>query len=258
MTWQPVDCHAHSTFSDGKLTVAEVVERAAALGVRPSISDHMSCAASYALQDVEDVRRYLDALEQYDVLRAGEFCWHDDLWRRLPDDVVRRFTHRLGSMHAVRLQDGRLIHAFTRRAMDGISVEEYMEAHATCVEELARDMPVDVFAHPTLLTFAAREMPAEAVWTEAHETRIVDALFHAGIAFEISNRYWPHERFVRRAVDRGVRIALGSDGHTFDQVANIARPLELARRLGVKDEDIYDPIRHGSKTMQPATDRAAS
>ena len=35
MNWQPVDCHAHSTFSDGALTIAQVVERAAALGVQP-------------------------------------------------------------------------------------------------------------------------------------------------------------------------------------------------------------------------------
>ena len=42
MTWQPVDCHAHSTYSDGALTVAEVVERARQLGVRPSLADHIS------------------------------------------------------------------------------------------------------------------------------------------------------------------------------------------------------------------------
>ena len=38
------------------------------------------------------------------------------------------------------------------------------------------------------------------------------ALYDAGIAFEISNRYHPHERIVRRAVEAGVRISLGSDG----------------------------------------------
>ena len=46
-----------------------------------------------------------------------------------------------------------------------------------------------------------------------------ETLRAAGIAFEISNRYRPHERFVRRAVAAGVRISLGSDGHTREQVA---------------------------------------
>jgi hypothetical protein len=56
---------------------------------------------------------------------------------------------------------------------------------------------------------------------------------------------------VRRAVERGVRISLGSDGHTFEQVADVVRPLALARSLGVADADLYDPTRHGSKTKQP-------
>lgn len=247
MTWQPVDCHAHSTFSDGRLTVAEVIARAAELGVRPSLSDHMSSESSYALQTVGDVREYVDVLDAYDVLKAGEFCWHDPLWRQLPDDIVKRLSHRLGSMHAVRLPDGRLVRAFTHDIPD-VSVDAYMDAHAACVEQLAREMPVDIFAHPTLITIPFRKLDVDVLWTEERETRIIEALFQAGIAFEVSSRYWPHERIVRRAVERGVRLSLGSDGHTFDQVANITRPLALARSLGVKDEDLYDPARHGSKT----------
>jgi histidinol phosphatase-like PHP family hydrolase len=258
MTWQPVDCHAHSTFSDGQLTVAQVVARAAALGVRPSISDHITRAASYAMSSLEEVRAYLDALDAHDVLRAGEFCWHDNLWRELPPDIVRRFTHRLGSMHAVLMPDGRLVQAFSRQLPPGITVEAYMDAHASCVERLARDMPVDVFAHPTLITIPFRGLDIDQLWTEERETRIVDALYSAGIAFEISNRYWPHERIVRRAIARGVRVSLGSDGHTFDQVANITRPLALVRQLGVADADLYDPLRHGSKTQPRAGERAAS
>jgi histidinol phosphatase-like PHP family hydrolase len=77
---------------------------------------------------------------------------------------------------------------------------------------------------------------------------MVETLFKAGIAFELSTRYWPHERLVRRVVERGVRISLGSDGHSRDQVAQVSRPLALARALGVADADLYDPIRHGSKT----------
>jgi len=77
---------------------------------------------------------------------------------------------------------------------------------------------------------------------------MVDALYAAGTAFEISARYPPPERLVRRAVHRGVRISLGSDGHTFDQVADVRRPLALARAAGVADEDLYDPARHGSRT----------
>jgi histidinol phosphatase-like PHP family hydrolase len=248
MNWQPIDCHAHSTFSDGALTITEVVQRAAELGVRPSISDHVSRDVSRSISSVHDVRLYLDALDAVDVLRGGEFCWHDALWRELPVDVVRRFTHRIGSLHAIQLPDGRFIHAFTRDVPAGLDVQTYMDAHISTVEQFAAEMPVDILAHPTLVTLPYRGLDVEELWTEERETRMVDALFYAGIAFEISARYTPHERLVRRAVDRGVRVSLGSDGHTREQVANVQQPLATARSLGVADSALYDPTRHGSRT----------
>jgi histidinol phosphatase-like PHP family hydrolase len=249
MTWQPVDCHAHSTFSDGALSVEQVVHRAAELGVRPSVADHISRDVAKSITSVDGVRRYLDVLEQHDVLRGGEFCTHDTMWRELPDDVVRRFTHRLGSVHVVRLDSGTHVRAFSNRLPGGLTPEHYMDSHVVEVERMAAEMPVDIFSHPTLIALPYRTLPVDTLWTEERETRIVDALSAANIAFEISSRYWPHERIVRRAVDRGVRISLGSDGHSFAQIAEISRPLALARKLGVADEDLYDPLRHGSKTQ---------
>ena len=77
---------------------------------------------------------------------------------------------------------------------------------------------------------------------------MIAALAANGIAFEISNRYVPHDRIVQRAIDAGVRISLGSDGHSRVQVAEVSRPLETARRLGVPDTELYEPTRHGSRT----------
>jgi len=252
MSWRPpVDCHAHTIFSDGALTIEQVVERAASLNVVPSVADHISRDVARAVASVDAARSYLTALEEHDVLRGGEFCWHDSLWRELPDDLVARFTHRLGSLHAIRLSNGELVHAFSRR-VPPISLDDYMWAHLESLETLAREMPVDRLAHPTLVTLPARRRPIDELWTEEREERIVDALFAAGIAFEISNRYPPHERLVKRAIDRGVRISLGSDGHTAEQVADIAAPLAMARRLGAREKDIYDPRRHGSRTTARA------
>jgi histidinol phosphatase-like PHP family hydrolase len=247
MSWQPVDCHAHTNFSDGALTIAQVVERAALLNVVPSVADHISHDVARAVDSVESAREYIAALEEYDVLRGGEFCWHDSLWRELPDDLVVRFTHRLGSLHAVRLATGDLVHAFSRRPPP-VTVDEYMWAHLDSLETLAREMPVDILAHPTLVTLPFRQRPVDELWTEEREERMVEALFAAGIAFEISNRYPPHDRLVERAIDRGVRISLGSDGHSAEQVADVAAPLAMARRLGAHDGALYDPRRHGSKT----------
>jgi histidinol phosphatase-like PHP family hydrolase len=248
MTWQPVDCHAHTTYSDGALSVADLVEKARSLGVQPSVADHISRDAPTTLDSPRAVARYLDDLKGHDVLRGGEFCWHDALWRELPPETVRRFTHRVGSLHSIRLARGDYFRVFHRELPDGLTPAAYMDAHVSSLETLAAEMPIDVFAHPTLISPSLRHIDPHELWSEAHEERLVRALRDAGIAFEISNRYRPHQRIVRRASDAGVRLSLGSDGHSREQVADVAHPLAVARSLGVRDEDLYDPTRHGSRT----------
>lgn len=248
MTWRPVDCHAHTTMSDGSVDVATLVGQAMMRGIRPSVSDHISRDAEYYIRDLDGVRAYLDVLDQYPVLRAGEFCWHDGLWREIPADVVARFNHRIGSLHAIYLADGTLVHAFGRTLPVGLTADAYMDAHVDQVERFAAEMPVDILAHPTLVPIPLRSMPLEDLWIESREERLVSALGAAGIAFEVSGRYRPHERLVRRAAAAGVRLSLGSDGHSVDQVANIEFSLAVTRAAGVRDEELYDPIAHGSRT----------
>jgi histidinol phosphatase-like PHP family hydrolase len=247
MSWQPVDCHAHTTLSDGALAPERLVERVRARGVRPSIADHVSTDVALSVRTVAEARHYLDTIESLGVYRGAEFCWHDSLWRELPDDLMDRFTHRIGSLHAIMVGDGSWVHAFASRYPAELPLGTYMEGYITTLERFAREAPVEIIAHPTLLNSALRHLPSEIVWTEEIEERVVDALFAAGIAFEISARYRPHERIVRRAVDRGVRISLGSDGHRDDQVGAIEGPLALARSLGVPDAELYDPEVHGRR-----------
>ena len=247
MTWQPLDCHAHTTLSDGALAPERLVETVRARGVRPSIADHLSTDIALGIKTVEDARSYLDTIEALDANRAGEFCFHDPLWRALPDDVASRFTHRIGSLHAIAVNGGTWVHAFARNTPEGLSLESYRKGFLATLEWLAREMPVDILAHPTLVTTSLRGLPVEDVWTEELEDGVVEALFRAGIAFEVSSRYRPHERIVRRAVERGVRLSLGSDGHRPEQVGDIAFSLALTRSLGVADTDLYDPAVHGRR-----------
>ena len=251
--WQPRDCHAHTTFSDGALTPAALVGLAGERGVRPSIADHCSRDVTLAVKDADAFRRYVTALEAVRAAHpqlaiSGEFCWHDALWRELPATLWARLTHAVGSLHAIYLADGTRMHMFSRHWPEGLDLDTYMDAHVACLERFAAEMPVDILAHPTLLPLPIRGQPLEALWTEPREERAIAALAAAGIAFEVSNRYRPHERFVRRAVAAGVRLALGSDGHSVQQVADVAWPLQVARRAGVADDALYDPAVHGRHT----------
>jgi histidinol phosphatase-like PHP family hydrolase len=249
VSWEPIDCHAHTVFSDGALTPEALVATVRARGVRPSIADHASHDVASALKSVDAVRDYLAVLETLPVGRGAEFCWHDTLWRELPPSIVSQFTHRVGSLHAIALGDGSWVHMFQRHLPDGLTPDRYMDAHVATLEAFAREMPVDILAHPTLLPLSYRTLPIEELWTEPREARAVAALAAAGIAFEISNRYRPHARFVARAHAAGVRLALGSDGHTADQVGDLAFPLAIARAVGVDEAALYDPFVHGSRPV---------
>lgn len=265
--WRPRDCHAHTTFSDGALTPEALAALAAERGVRPTVADHCSRDVSLAVKTVPALEAYVAHLERVreavpDLAVSGEFCWHDDLWLETPPALWRRLTHAVGSLHAVPLppdvaavgapgtytvrgQAG--LHMFQRQWPAGLDVDAYMDAHVVALERLAREMPVDVLAHPTLLPLPLRDRALEALWTEPREERAVAALATAGLAFEVSNRYRPHARFVARAVAAGVRLSLGSDGHTPAQVADVAWPLAAARAAGARDGELYEPTVHGRR-----------
>ena len=253
--FRPRDCHAHTTFSDGDLAPADAALAARARQVRPAISDHVSGDVARSVRDLAGVRRYLRALEALadaDLAIGAEFCWHDPLWREIPLALLTRFTHTIGSLHAIVLPGGSQVHMFQQRLPEGLGREAYMDAHVAGFERLTSEMTVDIFAHPTLLPLPLREVPLEELWTEEREERAVRALASRGIAFEVSNRYRPHERFVRRAVQAGVRISLGSDGHAAEHVGDLAWPLEAARAAGVRDSDLYEPLTHGSRILRRA------
>jgi histidinol phosphatase-like PHP family hydrolase len=247
MTWSPFDCHAHTTWSDGQLDLDSALTVARARGVRPSIADHASTDVAGAIATMERLVGYLDALERHDCGRSAEFCWHDVLWRSLTPAIDARFTHTVGSLHAVWLPDGTLQRVFTRALADGLTPRVYVDALLDNLARLATEMPVDVIAHPTLLPIPLRSIPPEELWREQDEERMVQLFVASGLAFEVSSRYRPHERLVRRAAQAGVRLSLGSDGHSAEQVGDVAFSLALTRTLGVPDHALYDPAVHGRR-----------
>ena len=253
--WRPRDCHAHTTFSDGHLTPEALVAAAEARGVRPTVADHCSRDVSFAVKDAAALGVYVAHLERLreaapDLAISGEFCWHDTLWREAPRALWARLTHAVGSVHAVHLPPalgGGRVHMFQRHWPAGLDADAYMDAHVADAERFLREMPVDVYAHPTLLPIPLRGRPAEELWTEPREERLAAAVARAGVAFEVSNRYRPPATLVARVVAAGGRLSLGSDGHTPEQVADVAWPLEVARACGARDADLYEPTVHGRR-----------
>jgi histidinol phosphatase-like PHP family hydrolase len=243
------DLHAHTTMSDGRLSLEAVAALAAERGVQIGIADHVSTRnPRMFVADEAEVRAYLAALEGAPVFRSAEFCWCDTLWADLPGDVMARFDYRLGSNHGFHLPDGGTASPWWERlpAPWDASPEHLMEIMAANLCDMVRAMPIEIAAHSTMLPPAllALEADVHAWWTEPREDLYVEALAESGVALEISNRYrLPHDRLLRKALEAGVRFSLGSDGHDRHQVARLEWAVETARRVGIGERHLFVPER---------------
>lgn len=244
------DLHCHTTMSDGRLALEEVVTLAAELGVQVGIADHVSSRnPDFMIADRAELDAYLDALDaEGTVFRSGEFCWCDTMWRELPPEVMDRFDYRIGSNHGFWLPDGTMGSPWWEAvpAPWRGREQELMDVMVANLCDMVRTMPVQIAAHSTLTppAFFAMEADVDAWWTAEREDRYVEALAESGVALEISNRYrLPHDRLLRKAKQAGVRFSLGSDGHGREQVARLEWAAETARRVGITGGELFVPER---------------
>jgi histidinol phosphatase-like PHP family hydrolase len=243
------DLHVHTTMSDGRLTLAEVVAEAEALGVRVGIADHVSARTPHLMvSTVERFAAYLDALEAVPVWRSAEFCWCDDFGASLPEALLGRLDYRVGSNHGFPLPGGGMGSPWWESlpAPWDERPQALMDAMVDELCRMVRTMPIQIAAHSTLTPPAlhALEPDAAAWWTPEREDRYVEALARSGVALEISNRYrLPHDSLLEKARQAGVRFSLGSDGHTRSQVARLGWAAQTARRIGIPDAQMFVPAR---------------
>jgi histidinol phosphatase-like PHP family hydrolase len=243
------DLHVHTTMSDGYVPLEELVRIAAERGVQVGVADHISRRNMKRFVSTEArVRQYLDAVEAQDVFVSGEFCWCDNYYLDLPDEVMRRFDYLVGSNHGFELPGGGMGSPWWEQLPPEWKgrPQALMDVMVDALCDMVRTMPIQIAAHSTLTPPALYEIDADvdAWWTAEREDRYVEALAESGVALEISNRYrLPHDRLLRKALQAGVRFSLGSDGHGRDQVARLEWAAQTARRVGVTDANLFVPER---------------
>lgn len=243
------DLHCHTTMSDGRLALAEVVALAAERGVAVGIADHVSSRTPALMVSTEEkFRRYLEALEGAEVFRSAEFCWCDDFGRTLPDELLARLDYRIGSNHGFPLPGGGMGSPWWQALPEPWTArpQALMDAMVDELCRMVRTMPIQIAAHSTLTPPAlyTLEPEVEVWWTAEREDRYVQALAESGVALEISNRYrLPHDALLRKALQAGVRFSLGSDGHTREQVGRLEWAAATARRIGITDRELFVPER---------------
>ncbi|MFP4623235.1 MAG: helix-hairpin-helix domain-containing protein [Gemmatimonadota bacterium] len=218
--------HCHTTWSDGRATVAEMAEAALARGWRYlGIADH-SVSASYAGGlTMEEVRAQQREIDAWNASRGGELRLfkgiESDIRRdgRLdyPDDVLDSFDYVVGSVHSGFRMDRETM---TRRITTAMA-----DPHLT------------ILGHPTGRLLLSRE--PYAVDLDA----VIAAAAGAGAAIEINGdphrldmdwRHWPDAR------SRGVKCAIDPDAHSIAGLGAVGWGVAMARKGGLEPEDVIN------------------
>jgi DNA polymerase (family 10) len=192
------DLQAHTTWSDGRASVADMAEAARARGLRyVLITDHsygMGVAGGLRVEELRGQRAEIEAanarFDDFRVLSGVEVEVRADGRLDYPDEVLAELDLVVASLHTG-LRSGR--ERTTERLLSAI-----------------RNPHVDVIGHPTGRLIGQREgadLDIEAILQAAAET---------GTAIEINahpNRLDLPDIYVRRAVELGVKLAINSDAH---------------------------------------------
>ena len=202
------DLHTHSTYSDGKSTIEEMVEHATELGYEYiAITDHSPSQRIAHGLDLDRLERKIEDIERLrkerkdrlpHILLGAEVDILGDGKLDYPDDVLGRMDIVVAA-----------IHSLFRQSKDRIT---------GCLVDALTDPHVDILAHPSSRLLGTRE-PLEMDFE-----RVLDAASKVGCALEINGSMYRldlNDVLARTAQEAGALLAINSDAHSTAQLDQI-------------------------------------
>jgi DNA polymerase (family 10) len=207
--------HCHSTWSDGKATLAEMVRTAQELGAEfITVTDH-SKAAFYAngldedrlLRQWDEIARVQEQFPKIRILRGSEVDILEDGSLDWPDRVLEKMDVVICSVHQRFKLDEEKQTARIRRALE----------HPLC----------RIWGHPTGRYVGDRD-PMGARWEE-----LIAVAAERGVTIECNGT--PHRldfncELLRVAAKHGAKISLSVDAHSTRELQNLHYAVGTARR----------------------------
>lgn len=220
------ELHAHTTWSDGKLTIYQLARAAIARGLKVlAISDHTHSLGVVRGMTPEDVRRQREEIREaqeklgdsirllqgveVEILADGDLDYSDDVLAEL--DIVT------ASLHS--------------------SLRQPREKITERLLKVMRNPHVDVIGHPTGRLLPNREgadLDMDAVLDTAQET---------GVALEINAhpaRLDLEDVYARRAVEMGIMLAINTDAHSQSDLELLHFGIATARRGWVEPRHVLN------------------
>lgn len=219
------DLHIHTTWSDGKASLEEMVEAARERGLSYiAITDHARFSEMIGGVSPDELSRQLDEiaavnekLAGFRVLAGVEANILRDGSLDVPDRILKELDIVIAAIHS---------HFHLSR-------DEMTKRLIRAIE----NPNVDVIAHPTGRKIGERP-GYEADW---------DEVFHRGVkartALEVNAnpiRLDLNADLIRRAIDIGATLAIGTDAHTIEHLGFMEYGLLTARRGWAEGKDVLN------------------
>jgi DNA polymerase (family X) len=218
------DFHIHTVMSDGHATMREIATEAKRRGYAyVGVSDHsqsLHIAQGLSIDDliasVEEARQLTEELG-IPVLRGSEVDILEDGSLDYPDEVLSQLDYVIGSVHSLFKMDKEKM---TERVV-----------HAMADPEL------NIIGHPSGRLIGKREayhIDLERVMKEAART---------GVMLELNgfpDRMDLNDLNCRKAKERGVIMALGTDAHRLGHLDNMQLAVGTARRGWLEKGDVLN------------------
>lgn len=221
--------HVHSTWSDGRLAIREVVEVVRARGYRWLLLCDHSKLASYANgldeRRLEEQGREIDAINaemdpaEFRVLKGIECDVLADGAMDFSDDVLASLDAVVASIHS-------------RFAMPR---EEQTERLIRAIE----NPYVTMLGHPTGRLILKRK------GYDPDLDAVIAAAARAGKSIEINCNPWRLDlswRYARLARAQGMKLAVNPDAHTLRDFDYMRHGVTMARKAGVAAEDLLNTL----------------
>lgn len=229
ITWKDIqgDLHTHSTRTDGRNTIKEMVEAARKQGYSyMAVTEHSKRVRMVngldekgLLEQIEEIKELNSTLEGFRVLAGIEVDILYDGSLDLEGEVLEKCDLVVASVHYNR----------------NMSREEMTRRILKAVE----NPHVNIIAHPTGREINKRRgypVDLEKVMTEAKG---------AGVFMELNgypSRLDLKDTHCRMAKDLGVKISLGSDAHSTGGLTNMKYGIDQARRGWLEREDVLNTL----------------
>lgn len=221
------DLHVHTDWSDGKLSLLELVEAAQARGLRyVAVTDHLRFAQAIPGLSADDLRRQMEeitkineTLRDFRLLCGVEANIGKDGTVDVPRDLLPQLDLVIAS-----------VHTHFRLSKKGMTER---------LVRVVEDEGVDVLGHPTGRLIGER--PAyEADWDEVFRRAA-----KAGTALEVNanpQRLDLPSDLIRRALEFGVRFIVGTDAHALEHLDFLEYGVLTLRRGWAQDKDVLNTL----------------